>query len=50
MYAMLTSAVDSKHSIPFSVTLTLAGGHKVSKNQNLLASFFVHFTADQNEI
>ena len=36
------------HFIPLSVTLTLAGGHKVSTKQNLLASF--SYTSQLNGI
>ena len=31
--------IDFNHFIPPPMTLTLAGDHKVSSNQNLLASF-----------
>ena len=31
--------IDFYHFVPLSLTLTLAGGHKVSTKQNLLASF-----------
>ena len=37
--AMLIGTIEFCHFIPLSVTLTLAGGHKVSTEQNLLASF-----------
>ena len=37
--AMIIGAIDVYCSIPLSVTLTLAGGHKVSAKQILLASF-----------
>ena len=39
---------DFDHFLPFSVTLTLAGGHKVSRKQNLLTHFLAHFSPDQN--
>ena len=35
---MLTGTIDISHSIPRSLTLTLAGRHKVSAMQNLLVS------------
>ena len=37
--AMLVGIIDFYHSIPLSVTLTLAGGDKVSVERSLLASF-----------
>ena len=37
--AMLMETIDCYHFIQLSVTLTLAGRHKVSTMQNLLASF-----------
>ena len=37
--AMLIGTIDLYHFIPFSVTLTLAGSHKVSTNRNPLPSF-----------
>ena len=37
-HAMLVDTIDFSHSIPLSLILTLAGGHKVSTKQNLLAS------------
>ena len=37
--AMLIGSTDFYHFIPLVVTLTLAGGLKVSAKQNLLASF-----------
>ena len=37
--AMLVGSVDFYHFIPLSVTMTSAGGHKVSTKQDLLASF-----------
>ena len=36
---MLIGNINFYHFTPCSLTLTLPGGHKVSKNQNLLASF-----------
>ena len=36
--------------MPLSVALTLDEGHKVSREQSQLASFFIHFSSDQNEI
>ena len=36
---MLTDTIDFDHLILLSLTLTLAGGHKVSAKQNLLDSF-----------
>ena len=39
MHAMLIGAISFYHFISHSVTLPLARGHKVSKKQNLLASF-----------
>ena len=32
------------------LSLTLARGHKVSTQQNLLASFFAHFSSDQLQL
>ena len=48
---MLIGTVDLYHSYhtPF-VTLTSAGGHKVSEKQNPMAPFLAHFAKDQNEI
>ena len=37
--AMLAGTIDLYHFILLSLTLTLAGGHKISIKQNLLASF-----------
>ena len=37
--AMFVGTIDSCHFISLSMTLTLAGGHKVSTKQNLFASF-----------
>ena len=37
---MLIGSVDCYHLYHFSLTLILAGGHKVSAKQNFLASFF----------
>ena len=37
--AMLIGTIDFCHFIPLSMALTLAGSHKVSTKQNLLASF-----------
>ena len=37
--AMHIGTIDFCHFIPLSLTLTLAGGHKVGAKQNLLASF-----------
>ena len=34
---MQIGIIDFYHFIPFSLTLTLPGGHKVSAKQNLLA-------------
>ena len=39
---MHIGTIDMYHFILPSQTLTLAGGHKVSTKQNLLASFFWH--------
>ena len=44
--AMLIGTIDFCHFIPLSVTVTLAGGHMVSTELNLLTSFshaFFHF-------
>ena len=48
--AMLIGTIDFYHFLQFSLTLTLPGGRKVSAKQNLLISFFAHFSSDQNEI
>ena len=45
---MLTGTTDLYHLMPPS--LTVAWGHKVSRKQNHLASFLVHFATDQDEI
>ena len=37
--AMLTGTIDFHHLIPLPPTLTLPEGHKVSANQNVMASF-----------
>ena len=37
---MLRGIIDFDHFVPFSIILTLAGRHKVSVKQDLLASFF----------
>ena len=37
MPAMLVGTIDFYHLIPLPVTLTLAGDHKASTKQNLLA-------------
>ena len=42
--------IDFYHFIPFSWTLSLPGGHKVSAKQNLFTSFLAHFSSDQDEI
>ena len=47
---MLIGAIDFYHFLPISVTLTLAGGHKISTKQNLLAPLFAHFSTYQDEI
>ena len=39
---MLVTTINLCHFIPLSLTLTSAGGHKVSTMQNLLATFFSH--------
>ena len=39
---MLLGTIDFYHFVPLSMTLTFAEGHKVSANQNLMASFFAH--------
>ena len=36
--AVLIGTINFYHFIPLSVTLTLAGGHKVSNKQNLLVA------------
>ena len=48
--AMLKGTIDIYHFILLSVTMTLIGGQKVSRKQNLLASFSAHFSTDQDEI
>ena len=45
----LIGTADFYHIIPLSMTLTLTGGHKVSKKQNVLGVTFSH-TLIQNEI
>ena len=50
MPAMLIGTIYLYHFVPLSLSLTLPGGHKVSLKQNLLASFLLHFAADQDEI
>ena len=37
--AMMIGTLGFYHFVPFSLTLTLAGDHKVCAKQNLLASF-----------
>ena len=37
--AMLIDTIDFCHPIPLSLTLTMAGGHKVIAKQSLLVSF-----------
>ena len=41
--AMLIGIMGLNLVIPLSVAFTVAGGHKISKNQNLLASVFQTF-------
>ena len=48
--ALVIGTVNFYHFIPLSMTLTLVGGHKISAEQNLLVSFFAHFSIDQEEI
>ena len=50
MADMLIGTVDFYHFIPLSVNLTVAGSHKVSAKQNLLASFSCTLLTDQDEI
>ena len=38
------------HLIPLSVVLTSAESHKILGKQSLLASFFAHFSADQDDM
>ena len=47
---MLISTIDFYHLLPPSLTLTLAGGLKVSASQNRLAQFPAHFSTDKDEI
>ena len=51
MPVLRTSTADCFHSVPLSVTLVLVGGHKISTEHNLLASFsYTLFLAYQSEI
>ena len=47
--AMVVGTIDCCHCVPRSITLTLAGGHKVSTKRNLLVYFLAHFSTDQDE-
>ena len=47
---MLKGTIDFYNFTPLLQTLTLAGGHKVSTKQNLLATVFAHFSAGQDKI
>ena len=50
IFSYLPSTMDVNRSIPLSVTLTLAGGHKVNAKGKLLMLFSRFFSTDQNEI
>ena len=49
---MLIGTIDFYYLKPHSLTLTLFGGHKVSANEDLFASFSrtLFFLTDQDEI
>ena len=42
--------IDFYHSLPHSVTLTFAGGHKLSMKQNLTVSLSHTFSTEWDEI
>ena len=46
---MFIGTIDLYHFIPLSLTLTLAGGHKVSAKQNIWLHVLAQFSTDQDE-
>ena len=50
MRASLLGTVDFFHFMPRSLTMTLAGDHKFSAEENVLLHFLVHVLTDQDEV
>ena len=48
--AMCIGTIDFYHFTPLAMTLTLAGGYKVSASQIYWLHFLLHFWSDQQQI